>query len=100
MCFDLPLVIRRRSAPIQRQPRLDKCREEAGHVLGHSPELIAEPTCRGIKEVEAESIAFIAPAMSLNQVDTSWTLILLACQLPALTYGYVVGLAGLEPPTA
>ena len=35
---------------------------EAGHVLGHSPELIAEPTCRGIKEVEAESIAFIVSA--------------------------------------
>ena len=52
--------------------RLTKCREEAGHVLGHcpdSPELDTQPTCRGIKEVEAESIAFIVSA-SLG-IDTS-----------------------------
>ena len=35
---------------------------EAGHVLDHAPEILTEPTCRGIKEVEAESIAFIVSA--------------------------------------
>ena len=31
-------------------------------MLGHSPEADGQPTCRGIKEVEAESIAFIVSA--------------------------------------
>jgi antirestriction protein ArdC len=35
---------------------------EAGHVVAHSPEIGTEVTCRGIKEVEAESIAFIVSA--------------------------------------
>lgn len=42
---------------------------EYAHVLAHDPELLDEPTCRGVKEVEAESIAFIV-ADALG-IDTS-----------------------------
>lgn len=33
----------RRAADIK-QP-FDKCREEAGHVLAHAPEILTEPVC-------------------------------------------------------
>ena len=48
---------------------LEKCREEWAHCAAHAPEILTEPACRGIKEVEAESIAFIV-ADTLG-IDTS-----------------------------
>ena len=42
---------------------------EWAHCAAHAPEILTEPVCRGIKEVEAESIAFIV-ADTLG-IDTS-----------------------------
>jgi hypothetical protein len=46
-------------ADLEPAARLKTLLHETGHVLAHDPELDLEPSCRGIKEVEAESIAFI-----------------------------------------
>ena len=48
---------------------MTKCREEWAHCAAHAPEILTEPVCRGIKEVEAESIAFIV-ALTLG-INTS-----------------------------
>lgn len=40
---------------------IDKCREETGHVLAHNPD-DTPASSRELKEVEAESIAFIVAA--------------------------------------
>ena len=60
---------RRRPRCLSIPKRLTECREEWAHCAAHAPEILTEPVCRGIKEVEAESIAFIV-ADTLG-IDTS-----------------------------
>ena len=56
-------------ADLEPLAKLKTSLHETGHLLAHLPTDGTEPICRGIKEVEAESIAFIV-AQTLG-IDTS-----------------------------